>query len=163
MGVEVAPVERAGQLFPETLLDGVRLREALSLISSAQPDYEWREMGGTIVFRPRAAWVEADNPLFRVVSGVELYEQPTAKVIDAVLTRFGAAHAEFNDFPDSRPITLVTAQGTALDLLNALVAAHGQLVWVWEELTAQERAVTPRRHRLWLHMFDAGGRGYAIP
>ena len=89
MGVELAAVQNVRQLTHETQLDGLRLREALSVISAAHPEYEWRELGGTIVLRPRTAWIDADNPLFRVVSGVELYDKPTAEVIDAVLTRFG--------------------------------------------------------------------------
>jgi hypothetical protein len=57
-------------------------------------------------------------------------------------------------------VWLDLAPGTALDLLCALARTHGDLVWVFEELEAEDRKATGLGHRLW---WLAGGTGRGIP
>jgi len=163
MGLELVPGGPRPLRVQETDLTGLRLRDVLDAVTAAQPEYEWREVGGIIVFRPRGAWENADDPLFRLVSGVQLHDEPTQKVIGAVLSRFGVPHADKNYFPDTRKITLDQGQGAALDLLNALVTAHGQLMWTWEDLPPRDRTAKGLRYRLTLLVLGGGGGGWAVP
>jgi len=163
MGLETASGRPRPINVPEIDLTGLRLRDVLVALTAAQPDYEWRQVDGIIVFRPRGAWESGDDPLFGLVEGVQLRDEPTQKVIGAVLSRFGVPNADKNNFPDARKITLDQPRGTALDLLNALAHAHGQLVWIWGDLESEERAVSGWRYRVRFSVIGGGGLGYSIP
>jgi hypothetical protein len=45
------------------------------------PRYEWREMNGTIVFRPVAAWNDVYDPMFRLTPAVKLDDVRMSAVI----------------------------------------------------------------------------------
>lgn len=81
---------------------GVPLRQALDAAVSADHRYEWRELDGVVVVRPRAAWRDRDHPLLRAV---------TATDVDA---------AGLSTDVDGR---------TVFDALNAAVRAHERSQW----------------------------------
>ena len=147
---------------PETDVTGFRLRDVLVALTAAQPEYEWRQVNKIIVFRPKGAWENGDDPLSRLVDGVQLHDEPTQKVVQTVLSRFGLPNANKYHFPDTRKITLDQPRGSALDLLNALANAHGQLVWTWEDLQPEERG-SGWRYRLMFSTIGGGGSGYSVP
>jgi len=49
----------------------------------------------------------------------------------------------------------------ALDLLCALARAHGDLVWVFEDLEPEDQKIAGLGHRLWL-MAPSGGSGTPV-
>ena len=51
---------------------GVPLRQALDAAVAADHRYEWHEMDGVVVVRPRAAWRDRDHPLLRRVTATQL-------------------------------------------------------------------------------------------
>jgi len=51
---------------------GVPLRQALDAAVAADRRYEWREVDGVVVVRPRAAWRDRDHPLLRAVTATQL-------------------------------------------------------------------------------------------
>ena len=65
-------------------------------------------------------------------------------------------------FPDTRRVRLDFPQGTILDLLCALVRAHGDLTWVYSEAEPDAQRVTGLRHSLTLLTANGGG-GSAVP
>jgi hypothetical protein len=163
MGIEMASGEQPPCQVPDRVLTGRRLKDVLIALTATQPDYEWREMDGIIVFRPRSAWMNRDDPLFQLVQGVQLHDKPAQNAIEAVLSRFGVPEAGNNNFPDTRHIRLDQPHGIALDLLNALATAHGQLMWKWEDLEPQEHQLTGRRYRLTFQVLSGAGMGYLVP
>jgi hypothetical protein len=54
---------------------GVTLRQALDAAVAADRRYEWREVDGVAVVRPKAAWADPQHPLMRATSdGISLFE-----------------------------------------------------------------------------------------
>lgn len=81
---------------------GVPLRQALDAVIAADRRYEWREVDGVVVVRPRAAWRDAGHPLLRRVTAIELDDAGVSRDLDG---------------------------GTLFDLLNAAVRKDGRLQW----------------------------------
>ena len=80
---------------------GVALRQALDAVVAADRRYEWRDVAGVVVVRPRAAWHDPEHPLRRRVTDTELRDTGLSMEFD----------------------------GTLFDLLNTLVRAEGRRQW----------------------------------
>ena len=158
MGVE--KVEGRPLIYSEGFVaTGAPLRLVLDALVTIDPRYEWRLLDGVVVFRPLAAWDDPANPLAVRADATRLLDEPIGKLAGSVERVLGA-RSPSQDFPDNRLIWLDLAPGTALDLLCALARAHGDLVWAFEELEAEDRKATGLGHRLW---WLAGGTGRGIP
>ena len=109
---------------------GVTLRQALDAVVAKDRRYEWRDVDGVVVVRPRAAWRDREHPLLREVGPVHLRDARMPDVVDAVRR---AIHIGVRDSSASsngeRRLSLDFAGGTLLDLLNALARAHGRVQW----------------------------------
>ena len=81
---------------------GVPLRHALDAAVLADHRYEWREVDGVVVVRPRAAWRDRDHPLLRPVTAADL---------------------------EAAGLPADSGGSTVFDALNAAVRAHGR--WQW--------------------------------
>jgi hypothetical protein len=92
---------------------GVPLRQALDAVVAKDRRYEWRDVAGVAVVRPRAAWRAPEHPLLRRVPAASLQENAEGEELLAVLTHLSL------DFPG----------GTLFELLNSAVRANGHVQW----------------------------------
>src|SRR5262249_25737335 len=76
IGLEIGPP--AGRRAPEVSIaaTGRRLGEVLTAFVTQDPTYEWREMDGVIVIRPKAAWNDSEHPLSKWVENVRVDDVP---------------------------------------------------------------------------------------
>jgi hypothetical protein len=168
MGMQTLPAEdRDHRQVHGLTVTGLQLRTALDALATMDGRYEWRVVDEVVVFRPKGAWTDPRDPLFRPVPGFQLNDVPVAKAIGFLMPYVAAPErAATMQFEDSRRPSIDLASGTVLDVLNGIVRAHGAMVWHWEELTeAQQqewRAVGARR-MLHFNLFRGPGKGFAIP
>jgi hypothetical protein len=141
---------------------GLPLGTVLAAIVAQDPRYAWREMDGVIVFRPKAAWDNADDPLSEGIDAVRLNSVPIDEAIGVVLRAF-ASPAERPDIADRRRITVHLPPGTRLELLNAIVKAHGELSWEWRELPIPIPSFPELKHSIGFQLFGGGGFGFIAP
>lgn len=139
---------------------GRTLRDVLDAIVAVDPQYEWREMHGVIVVRPAAAWRDPDNLLFRLVPPVQLTEVLPGEAVGRVARELG--HPSPLTMPRGALISLNQPQGTLLDLVNALIRAHGEMMW---DLTPETDPATIQqgyRHTLTFFVMGGSGTGFAV-
>jgi len=126
---------------------GKRLVDVLDALTAADPSYEWRVLDGVVVIRPVTAWTDPANPLARRVEATRFLNEPIGKVLRAALNAAGQPTSH-DVFPDSKRMWLDAPPGTALDLLNAVVRAHGGLYWTFAPPDLDPAVTVPMRHRL---------------
>lgn len=168
MGLELLPPPEATRSlhpgFQGYSVAGLPLRHVLAMLSALDPRYEWRDVGGVIVFRPVNAWHDPENPLFQLIGDVKLSDATMSEAVGTVTSRLGSTVHGNARFPDTRRVTVDLAQGSVLELLNAVAAAHGQLCWTFETLSvADQRFMGGRRHRITFSPFGGGAMGFAVP
>jgi len=93
-------------------LRGATLRQALDAVVSADRRYEWRDVGGVAVVRPRAAWRDPEHPLLRQVSTIRLHGTGGDELLAAL-----------------KHLSLDSAGGTLFELLVAAARADGRMQW----------------------------------
>ena len=114
-------------------IEAATVREALDAFARLDARYEWRVAGGMYIVRTRSAWNDPTNRLNQPVPDVDwrdvnvlsaferlarlLYPGDTSPLYSGLIVR--------ND----RPFTVRVRGGSLLDLLNAIVAADGELGW----------------------------------
>jgi hypothetical protein len=158
-GMEVAPVAPPAPSQPVNAM-GRGLRDVLDMLVERDPRYQWRVIDGVIVIRPVAAWNDAADPLFALVPDVELSDVTMTEAVQAVLAALGGdSRAIIID--DSKRVSLSVLHGTALDLLNALVRSHGELMWTFEPAEPQQVKATGLTHQLTLYGSSVG-RGFLV-
>ena len=135
-----------------------RLREVLDAISKADPRYEWREDDNVIVIRPVEAWSDLTSALHANLRGMSLDSATAGDALD-VLARMVGVEPPSIGF-DSRRFSMQARDGaTWLEVLNAIVRAHGALTWIIEPSNPY-RADSPIRIVL---NVGAGGAGIGVP
>ena len=160
-GMQVAESPRRGGPAPEFTATGRTLREVLEVLGASDRRYTWRVADGMVVIRPASAWSDPADPLFALVPEVHLEDVPMTEAVGKVLTALGAADHAVSSFPDTKTVSLSVGRGTALDLLTALVKAHGSLTWTLEDGDPDQIRATGLRHRLTLGV--PGGVGLGVP
>jgi hypothetical protein len=135
MGLQLATRNRSVKLRPFEPVDvsGMVLRDALDLIRTGDPQFEWREMNGVIVFRPVESWSDPQDPLARATADVTLKDAPIGVALQQVLSTVGHA-APSSLFQDKKRVSIELPPATLFDLLNAVVRAHGELSWGWGDV-----------------------------
>ena len=113
----------------EVKVSGLTVRAALDRVVAADPRYAWRYVDGVVVMRPRVAWSDAGHPLQRLVPPVQLDRVSGGQAIDAVKDATGHPGSPVKSFPETRPITVRFGGGRLIDLLDAIVRAHGEMAW----------------------------------
>jgi hypothetical protein len=146
----------------EYVATGRPLGEALATIVALDPRYEWREMNGVIVVRPAAAWSDARSALFALAPRVRLDDAPTVEAVTAVAVALGRDPRDLIAFPDGRRISLDVHNGTMLDLLNAIVRAHGELFWTYTPADKDDAKRTGLGHTLLFGIFTGVGTGVLV-
>jgi len=165
MGVETTNSIREMVPIPRpTIVTGMRLADALATLAAMDSRYEWREMDGVIVFRPRHAWGDAQDRLFLPVRDVQLQRVTLSTVMGLIASTLKSRDHATNYMPDTRRISIDMPAGSLLDLLNAVAKSHGQLTWQVDELSPREqRSSGGRRHVVTLSIFGGGGYGIIVP
>jgi hypothetical protein len=128
-------------------LRGNRLGDVLEALTQADPGFEWRVLDGVVVIRPRDAWNDSGNPLSRRVAALRLLNEPIGAVLRTALGAVGEP-ASHDAFPDSKKVWLDAPPGTVLDLLNAVVRAHGGLFWTYAPPDPDPAVTVPMRPRV---------------
>jgi hypothetical protein len=126
IGFESAPP--ADFTMTPVLATGRPLVAVLDALVAADPRYEWREDRGVILIRPRESWQTA-GPLDTPIEPLKLSD---IQAIDAliVLARMVGSIPNVGGPLDATRFSIdVPAGARFLDLLNAIVRAHGTLLW----------------------------------
>jgi hypothetical protein len=123
------PVRRGTKRDTIVNIGGLTVRAALDKIVAADPRYEWRVLDGVVVLRPIDAWKDSQHPLLRGVPGVELVDVKAWEALDAVREAVGHVSVSDNSFQGASVFSVTFGGGALIDLLNAVVAAHGEMGW----------------------------------
>jgi hypothetical protein len=159
MGFEMAPVEAHSGPPLRVPATGKRLRDVLDAIVNADPRYEWREEAGVVVVRPVEAWANTSDILAIPVGPITLENANREDVLHVLLQIFGANNQEPR-LRRSKTFSLDVPEGTPLlQLLNAVVRAHGTLSWKLSWLTGP--GVPPHTRVLSL-LGEFGGWGFGV-
>jgi hypothetical protein len=101
-------------------LDGVPVKDVLARIAAFAPDYDWAIMEGVAVFRPSAAWKDANDALAARVPAMRFSETPASRIVATIL----------NLPADQGPRKLMSIDfpgGTVLEALNSLVRSQAAM------------------------------------
>jgi len=123
--------------------------------------YEWREMDGVIVVRPRIAWTDTNDFLHRTVSSFTLRNKHLGSTLEAVIDTLGPFRWPGERFISTtrqadRLISLNLGTTSVIETLNAVVRAHGAMGWAVKYC---ESGAIPENAWLSLFTFDGGGTG----
>jgi hypothetical protein len=124
MGVETAGLSLVRPV--GTKLTGLTLRGALDTLAR-ETGYEWREMDGVILLRPRRAWMVLPHPLEIEVEQVRFEEAIAQQALAVACAALGAS--ESGQMPERRRFSFIFPGGRLIDYLNAVVREHGALAW----------------------------------
>ena len=103
------------------------------------PRYEWREIDGVIVVRPRIAWTDPNHFLHRSVSSFTVRNKHLGPTLEAVIDalgpfpwRAGERFGTFTTRQADRVISVNLGTTSIIEMLNAVVRTHGAMSWsVW--------------------------------
>jgi hypothetical protein len=124
-------------------LRGKKVSEALDDLMAIHKDYEWHSFNGVIHVRPQSAFADANHFLNQVIGPLELTDalplHATFEVHRVFVPDCVVNHPIYTDQRDTfleheepamrQPLTLSFNGGTVLDLLDAVIKAHGALYW----------------------------------
>jgi hypothetical protein len=124
-------------------LQGKTVGEALDALIAVHRGYAWRSVNGVIHVRPQQAFDDFNHFLNQAVGPVELTDAlplhatfevhrifvPDCVVNHPIYTEEREAFLEKEDPAMRQTVTLSFAGGTVLNLLDAVIKAHGSLYW----------------------------------
>lgn len=132
-------------------LEAATVGEALKYVQALDPRYDYREMEGVIVIRPRAAWGDPDDPLNRPVVHLSLVDVSPAHAFGYVTTILYGQNYRDEPTDDGRlggPISIQVSSGSALDVLNQIARGTMPLTWTvryrGDDLGAGKRDTTTK-------------------
>jgi hypothetical protein len=131
----IPPVSAEG-ITGRLTLTGLTAREALDRLMEVDSRYEWREIDGVIVVRPRMAWSDPNHFLHRTVSSFTVHDQHLGSTLEAVIDTFGpfrwpgGGRFISSTRQADRVISLNLGTTSILEILNAAVRTHGAMGWV---------------------------------
>ena len=112
----------------ELKVSGLTLRVALDQVVATDPRYEWRFVNGVVVMRPIAAWNDSTHPLHRFVPP-DLNQVSGGQAVDALKAATGHPGPPVIEFPRTHLFSVAFGGGRLIDLLDAIVRAHGEMAW----------------------------------
>ena len=145
-------------------LQGMVLRDALNLLKTLDPRFDWRDMNGVIVFRPVESWSDPQDPLLRATAAVTLKDVPIALAVQQVLLALDRVSPP-PAFEDKKRVSIQLPPATMLELLNATARAHGEFSWGWGHVHPQLRPQVPTdfQHMVEFTTFNGSGGGFPVP
>jgi hypothetical protein len=113
---------------------GLTLRQALDAAVASDRRYEWREMDGVVVVRPRAAWGDRDHPLLRPVTAADLDAAGLPTDVDGrtvfdALNAAVRAHERFQWSLRSEISTILLDRGRAVTVAQPVLRLDGPAGW----------------------------------
>jgi hypothetical protein len=103
---------------------GVPMRLALDAVVAKDRRYEWREMDGVVVVRPRPAWRDPGHPLLRPVPADRESEFPGGTLLDmlnAAVRARGGMHWSLR----SETSTILLDRGRVVTVSRPVVTVDG--------------------------------------
>jgi hypothetical protein len=108
-------------------LRGLTVRQVLDRLVEIDARYEWRQLGGFAVIRPRDAWTDPENFLNKKIAAIAMAHTDLNHVIERL--RELAGGSEHYSTMVSAPFDLEFKGGTVLDLLNETIQTYGGMAW----------------------------------
>jgi len=122
---------------------GKKVSEALDELMVVHRGYEWRSVNGVIHVRPQSAFADLHHFLNQAIGPIELIDAlplhatfevhrifiPDCLVSHPIYTDQRDVFLEKEDAAMQQTFTLSFGGGTVLDLLDAVIKAHGSLYW----------------------------------
>jgi hypothetical protein len=116
--------------------------------------YEWRKTGAIVIVRPKEAWTDPADPFNRPVrnvqvSGANLHETLEGIYDFTFTNKLVPTRRPVHPNPQEHdlPVSFQVQSGTVVDVLNALMVATDQSIWIAQY---QHRANGPDRISLQL-------------
>jgi hypothetical protein len=107
------------------------LEEGLNAAIGADDRYEWRRVDDVVVVRPKRAWNDPSNLFNRRMRNVQVANAASIGVL--VGLRDFAYTDKFAVVPKSTtemPVSFQVQSGTVVDVLNTLMIAADQVLWI---------------------------------
>jgi hypothetical protein len=151
-----------GTVQQRLVLRGMTVRDALQLLVTTDPRYQWIELDGVVVVRPVVATTDSMNPLNRQIGPID-WEGVTAEEALARTIALAANQAPppgIESVVDRKLLSVRVSNGTILDVLLATARAHGEAVWSIPGIAGRAR------NGAWsvnLTTFDGRGVQKAVP
>ena len=140
---------------------GRTLRDVLDEMMAVDPRYHWREMDGVVVVRSATAWSDPDSLFFRLVPPVQLTDVSPQAAIERVARELGHPQP-LGGIPHGPRISVDQPQGSVLDLVNAILRAHGEMTWELAPETHPDSVRQGYRYTLTFGVMGGGGLGFAV-
>jgi hypothetical protein len=160
----VPPLLNAAGTVEWLTLTGLNAREALDRLMQVDSRYEWREMDGVIVVRPRIAWTDPNHFLHRTVSSFTVRNRHLGSTLEAVIDALGPfpwpAGERFvsTTRQADRVISVNLGITSIIETLNAVVRTHGAMSW--SVIYCGPEAI---HENAWFRLFTFDGGGTARP
>lgn len=122
-------------LSDEIDLFGLTAQEAFDTLVSVDRRYRWVASEGVVIFRPLAAWTDPHHFLHRSIPDFAVSDVGIRRAIGAVQDAIGPyVVSRLFDFPERTPqgnqhVSLNLGTTSAFEALNAIVRAHGSMLW----------------------------------
>jgi hypothetical protein len=105
------------------------LEESLNAAVGADDRYQWRKLDHVVVVRPKGAWDNPSNPFNRPMRNVDVENVALRDVVsglrDFIYTDKFAVRSR-----SGIPVSLHVQSGTVIDVLNELMVAADQVLWI---------------------------------
>jgi hypothetical protein len=134
---EVCRTHPPDPLAEEIDLNGLTAREALDRLVSVDSRYRWLESEGVVLFRPLAAWTDPNQFLNRSIADFTVTDVGITRALAAVQGALASqivSNRPDLDVPARTPqghqhVSLNLGATSAFEALNAIVRAHGSMLW----------------------------------
>jgi hypothetical protein len=124
-------------------LEGLTVAQALDQIVASDPRYEWREHHGVIHVRPLAAFQDRNHFLnrrvaqFKLENAIPLHAtfevhrvyRPDCEIRHPIYTEDRDGYLSKGHPSMRTPVTLSLTNVTVIEIMDAVISAHGQLYW----------------------------------
>lgn len=126
-------------------LIGLTVGEALERLKAFDPRYHWVESDGVLIVRPIEAWGDEEHPLHESIGEFAADEEHAGILLHRLRSRLTGAREPhpWEIVPrtpeGAKPLTLHLTAASAILALDAIVRAHGALVWTVEWCKPERR------------------------
>jgi hypothetical protein len=136
------------------------LEDALNAAVGADDRYEWRRIHDFVIVRPKGAWDDPSDPFNRQIRPVHIENATPLGVLQRV-RNFIYTDQFVPDRPqsDGDPVSFELSSGSAIDVLNKLMAAADQVFWIGSYRPVGRRA---EHYPRWDLSLEVLGREFVV-